>query len=137
MQGQRHGSFIGLMGENCTFGSIRGVKVFEDSNGRDIIKIIDSLEKGSFGHQSTQSQPSSQVLETLDLLSKRIESIENFLGSLRIEKGPKGDKGDKGEDGEKGEAGPQGPRGKGADKMASLLERRNGWLALRKPRKDH
>jgi hypothetical protein len=110
-----NGNFQGLKGENCTLLKIRGVRVLEDDQGRDLLKIL----RGGGGADS------SEITVALTNLVQRITTIENYLQTMPAPsagvKGPKGDKGDKGDDGEPGEPGPQGPAGpKGKDGAKTL-----------------
>ena len=111
------GNFQGLKGENCTLLKIRGVKVLEDENGVDLLKL---LRKGGGGGSS-----SSELETVMTNLLQRIDTIEKYLQTLPPpsagSKGPKGDKGEQGEQGEPGEQGPQGAKGKdGAKTLAAL-----------------
>lgn len=114
------GNFQALKGENCTLIKIRGVKVLEDDQGRDLLKLLRSGGSGA---------DSSEITVALTNLMQRIDVIEKYLQSMPAPtgvKGPKGDKGDKGDDGEPGEPGiqgPAGPKGKdGAKTLAALTD---------------
>lgn len=111
-----NGNFQALKGENCTLLKIRGVKILEDDQGRDLLKILRSGGGGA---------DSSEITAALTNVLQRIDTIEKYLQTMPPPsagvKGPKGDKGDKGEDGEPGEPGPQGPRGKDGAKTLSAL----------------
>lgn len=102
------GNFIGLKGENCTLLKIRGVKVFEDEHGNNLLDLIKNTK-------ISNSDSSSELTE----LSNRLTSIEKYLESMPVPtkgdtgpQGPQGPQGLQGEDGSRGPQGPQGPRGK-------------------------
>jgi hypothetical protein len=113
-----NGNFIGLKGENCTLLKIRGVKILEDDQGQDLLKL---LRKGA------HAGGSSELEAVVTNLLQRIDTIEKYLQTLPPPsagvKGPKGDKGEPGESGEPGPQGPQGPKGKdGAKTLAALTD---------------
>lgn len=117
------GNFIGLKGENCHLMAIRGVKVLEDDNGVDVLKLIKmSLSKNS----------NMDVDTVLTALIARVDSLEKYIKNMAVQSGPagpagprgeKGEKGEKGEQGDQGDKGDQGPRGKdGARTLGELKD---------------
>lgn len=112
-----NGNFIGLKGENCTLLKIRGVKILEDDQGNDIIKMM---------RKEINSTGSSSELEVVVTnLLQRLDTVEKYLKTLgkgeRGERGEKGEQGEQGEPGEKGEQGIQGAKGKDGAKTLSAL----------------
>jgi hypothetical protein len=120
INGESSGSFMGIKGENCTFMKIRGVKILEDENGVDILKLIRTGK--------TSNAASSEVEATISNLLHRIDAVEKYLQNMPPPvasgvPGPKGPKGDKGDEGIQGEMGPQGARGApGAKKLSELTD---------------
>ena len=107
-----NGNFQGCKIENGTILKLRGLKVLEDDQGTDLLKL---LRKGGGGG-------SSELEAVVTNLLQRINVIEEYLQKLPPPStGTKGPKGDKGDDGEPGEPGPQGARGKDGAKTLSAL----------------
>jgi hypothetical protein len=110
------GNFIGLKAENCSIIKLRGLKVLEDDQGHDLLKI---LRKGGAGG-------SSELEVVVTNLLQRIDTVEKYLQNMPPPTGAKGAKGDQGDQGDQGEPGPQGsagPRGKdGAKTLAALAD---------------
>jgi len=114
-----NGNFQGCKIENGTILKLRGLKVLEDDQGTDLLKL---LRKGG-------SSGSSELEGVVTNLLQRIDTIEKYLQTLpppstaaaKGQKGEKGEKGENGEDGEPGPAGPQGAKGKDGTKTLSAL----------------
>jgi hypothetical protein len=113
-----NGNFQGLKAENCTILKLRGLKVLEDDQGHDLLKL---LRKGGGGGSGGSSELEAVVTNLL----QRIDAIEKYLQNMPPPaagiKGPKGDQGEPGETGEPGPVGPAGPRGKDGAKTLSAL----------------
>lgn len=113
-----NGNFQGCKIENGTIINLRGLKVFEDDQGNDLLKL---LRKGGGGG-------SSELEAVVTNLLNRIDAIEKYLQNLPAPaaagvKGPKGDAGEAGEAGEPGPQGPQGSKGKdGAKSLSALID---------------
>lgn len=103
------GNYIALRGENCNLIKVKGVKVFEDENGVDLLKLI----KKQGGANPADSATIAHLTARLDALEKAIQNIPA---------GPRGAKGERGEIGESGRDGLQGPRGKGLDKILDMTD---------------
>ncbi len=110
-----NGNFQGCKIENGTILKLRGLRVLEDDQGNDLLKL---LRKGGGGSGS------SELEAAVTNLLQRIDTVEKYLQALPPPStGVKGLQGLKGEDGPAGETGPQGPRGKdGAKSMAELKD---------------
>jgi hypothetical protein len=103
-----------LKGENCTLSYIRGVKVLEDSDGVDLLKLI---KKG------LSKNPDVDVESSITKLLLRMDALEKFVKNIPLcgVAGPMGVAGPAGEDGAQGIPGAQGPRGKDGAKTLSAL----------------
>jgi len=113
-----NGNFQGCKIENGTILKLRGLKVLEDDQGNDLLKL---LRKGG------GSSGSSELEAVVTNLLQRIDTVEKYLQNMPPPstgiKGPKGDKGDQGEPGEQGEPGAQGAKGRdGAKTMSALTD---------------
>ena len=107
-----NGNFQGCKIENGTILKLRGLKVLEDDQGIDLLKL---LRKGGGGGVSSEFE------SVVTNLLQRIDTIEKYLQNLPPPTGSKGPKGDAGEQGEQGEPGPVGPQGaKGKDGVKTL-----------------
>ena len=109
-----NGNFVGLKAENCTIIKLRGLKVLEDDQGQDLLKL---LRKGG-------GSGSSELETVVSNLLQRIDTIEKYLQNMPAPSaGVKGPKGDQGNEGEPGPVGPAGPKGKdGAKTLAALTD---------------
>ena len=112
-----NGNFQGCKIENGTIIKLRGLKILEDDQGNDLLKL---LRKGG-------GTGSSELEAVVTNLLQRIDTIEKYLQTLPPPsaagvKGPKGDKGDEGPQGETGPQGPQGAKGKGVSKFSELTD---------------
>ncbi len=113
-----NGNFQGCKIENGTILKLRGLRVLEDDQGNDLLKL---LRKGGGGSGS------SELEVVVTNLLQRIDTIEKYLQTMPPPstgvKGPKGDAGEPGESGEPGPQGPQGPKGKdGAKSLSALID---------------
>jgi hypothetical protein len=108
------GNYKGLKAEDASIIKLRGLKILEDDQGNDLLKL---LRKGG-----GSGNGSSELESVVTNLSQRIDTIEKYLQNLPAPSGTKGPKGDKGDDGEPGPQGPQGSKGKSASKLAELLD---------------
>lgn len=104
-----NGNFQGLKGENCTLLKIRGIKVLEDDQGHDLLKM---LRKGG-------GSGSSELETVVSNLLQRIDAVEKYLQNMPAPS--KGIPGPQGEQGEMGPVGPAGPKGKDGAKTLSAL----------------
>jgi hypothetical protein len=110
-----NGNFQGCKIENGTILKLRGLKVLEDDQGNDLLKL---LRKGG-------GSGSSELEAVVTNLLQRIDTIEKYLQTMpppsAAVKGTKGEQGEQGEPGEPGPQGPQGPKGKDGAKTLSAL----------------
>lgn len=123
VNGDGHGNYLSISGENCTLKKIRGVKILEDHNGRDLLKILTSLD-GSGALAASNPNTDAALVNinaAITNLLARLDTVEKYLQTLPPPGKPL--KGDAGEPGQPGEPGPQGPRGKdGASTFAALKD---------------
>jgi hypothetical protein len=104
-----------IKGEHCTLTYIRGVKILEDYEGNDLMKMIKKGNKNSDG----------DVDGVIRNLMSRIDALEKIIKNMPTPGvGPAGPAGPEGPMGETGKTGAQGPRGKDGAKatMADLLD---------------
>lgn len=112
-----NGNFQGCKIENGTIHKLRGLKILEDDQGNDLLKL---LRKGASSNSSELEAVVTNLLQRIDTIEKYLQTMPPPAAATGA-KGPKGDKGDKGDDGEVGPVGPAGPRGKDGAKTLSAL----------------
>lgn len=115
--GESSARFIGVVGENCTFLKIKGVKELLDHEGNDLLKQIRSggnVVVKDNGLETKIADLSRQV----DDLIRQVRDLSSRSGVA----GPVGKDGEKGEKGDKGDDGFQGPRGKSIEKLKEIKD---------------
>ncbi len=100
------GYFVAVQAESVTTTALRGLKVLEDENGVDMIKLM---------RKTISKTGDSDVETTIKALTARIDSLEKYIKNMPA--------GKEGPQGEPGPPGPQGPRGKdGVKTLAELTD---------------